>query len=274
MNSFAGVTVRRWMAVGLLGCVFCSEAVAEEEAKTASQWLQSAADADAAGDWRTAERACNEAIALEAKLAAAHYYRGRARFCLSKFADAVEDFDRYVALRPAAASRQWERGIACYYAGQFTEGAKQFALYQTYHDNDVENSVWRYLCMAQDEKLGKRPQRLKQAREAILPIRNDRRQGMMKVYDLYRGEASVKELLAAVKPTEEQPSTGPLFYAQLYIGLYHEVQGDRKQAEKMIALAANEHHKDARQGRVNHFMYEVAAVHHQRFQRERKRRED
>ncbi|MCH8194972.1 MAG: hypothetical protein IIB12_02755, partial [Chloroflexi bacterium] len=63
----------------------------------------------------------------------------------------VVDFDKYVALRPKAESRQWERGISDYYAKKYKQGAKQFELYQTYHDNDVENSTWRYLCMARTE---------------------------------------------------------------------------------------------------------------------------
>lgn len=263
--------MHRSMVLRTLVCVAVIGApVLEAAAKTAAEYLELAARSDSQGEWKSAKEACDAALKLEADLPEAYYYRGRAQFCLSEFTAAVKDFDRYVELRPAVASRQWERGIACYYAGQFEAGAKQFALYQSYHDNDVENSVWRYLCMAQDEKLGKRATRLQMARAAILPIRNDRRIGMMKVYDLYRGKATTDELLAAVKPTEGRPSTGPQFYARLYIGLYHEVQGAKEKAKAAIALAAKEHEEDASRGRVNHFMYEVAVVHHRRFQSESK----
>ena len=34
------------------------------------------------------------------------------------------------------------------YAGEFAKGAKQFVDYQTFHSQDVENSAWRYLCVA------------------------------------------------------------------------------------------------------------------------------
>ena len=51
--------------------------------------------------------------------------------------DSLLDFDRYVKLAPSRASRQWERGITCYYAAQYKKGAAQFELYQTYQGIDT-----------------------------------------------------------------------------------------------------------------------------------------
>ena len=96
-------------------------------------------------------------------LATAYYLRGRENFRLGEIKKSVADFDKYVELRPRLESRQWERGIAYYYAGEFKKGAEQFELYQTYHDNDVENSVWRYLCIARSVGVDK-------ARSVMLPI--------------------------------------------------------------------------------------------------------
>lgn len=220
--------------------------------------LQTARRADGARNWDAARQACDAALKQDAELAAAYYWRGRAHFCLSRFEASVADFDQYVRRVPAAASRQWERGIACYYAGKYQAGADQFALYQTYHDNDVENSVWRYLCMARIESQG-----VDKAKAAILPIRNDSRPGMMTIYKLYKGEATEDDVLAAVRngdPTDRRMSGG-LFYARLYLGLYHEAQGNENQARRFIDLAADKHAEDAAQDRVNHFMYEVAVVH-------------
>ncbi|MCA9173232.1 MAG: hypothetical protein KDB14_01970 [Planctomycetales bacterium] len=231
--------------------------VAADEGDDARSHLRAAQRADASRQWQQAEAACDAALKLDQNLASAYYYRGRARFGLAKFKESVADFDAYVKLAPDVASRQWERGISCYYARQFAEGAKQFELYQTYHDNDVENSVWRYLCMARMKDGG-----VEKARAAILPIRNDRRVGMMKVYDLYRGKATAEEVLAAAAPSKDGP-TGPLFYARLYLGLYYEAQGDSELAKKYLRLAAREHRGDADRGEVNHYMYEVAVRHDQ-----------
>ena len=78
----------------------------------------------------------------------AYYLRGRENFKAGSIDASLADFDKYVKLRPDLESRQWERGISDYYAGKFKKGAKQFELYQTFHDNDVENSTWRCLCDA------------------------------------------------------------------------------------------------------------------------------
>lgn len=200
-----------------------------------------------------------------AQLADAYYLRGRAQFRLAKFRESLADFDKFVELRPKLASRQWERGIACYYAEEFKKGAEQFALYQTYHDNDVENSVWRYLCMARTEGVEK-------ARAAILPIRNDPRVPMMAVYDLYRGRLKPDDVLAAaaVDGVEGDQLSSQLFYARLYVGLYFEAAGDRDAARKYLLLAADEHRETRG---VNRYMWDVARVHADRLREAKENKE-
>ena len=74
--------------------------------------------------------------------------RGSERFMLGQIAESIADFDRYLQLRPDQEPWHWKRGISYYYAGRYDEGRRQFEGYQTVDDNDVENAVWRYLCMA------------------------------------------------------------------------------------------------------------------------------
>lgn len=207
---------------------------------------------------RQAERGAhaNAVAALDAVIrrqpdhAQAYYWRGRSNFCLGRIKEAVADFDRHVELEPRGASRQWERGIALYYAGRFDDGARQFELYQTYHDNDVENSVWRYLCLA-------RSKGVEEARKTMLPIKNDTRVPMMAIYDLYRGERKPEDVLKAVEEgsPNEQELNQRRFYAHLYLGLWHEAQGEKKEAQRHLAEA--EKHK------IGHYMWDVARVHNE-----------
>lgn len=223
-------------------------------ATTPGELLSEAQAAAANRDSAAAVRLASAAISADEMLAAAFYLRGRERFRLGLIHESVSDFDRYVELQPAAAPRQWERGIACYYAKQFAKGARQFELYQTYHDNDVENSVWRYLCMVPTEGIEK-------ARSSILPIRNDRRVPMMQVYELYRGKLKPEEVLAACQHGTPDPETlaGRLFYAHLYLGLYHEVAGEQELARKYIQLAADKNL--AKNPHINRYMWDVARIH-------------
>ena len=230
-------------------------------AKTAcgseTELLDQATAAAVRGKSDEAVRLASKAIDRNPKLAAAYYRRGREHFRLGKIRESVADFDRYVELRPQAEPQQWERGIAYYYARQYEKGAAQFELYQTFHDNDVENSVWRYLCMVPTAGVDK-------ARSVMLPIKDDRRPGMMQVYDLYRGKLEPEQVLAAARdgsPTAQQLA-GRLFYAHLYLGLYYESLGNKPQARKYITLSANRQLADNRH--LNRYMWDVARIHRER----------
>jgi lipoprotein NlpI len=214
------------------------------------QLLTTAVAAAEKGDHSTALDALDRAIKQAPEAPLPYYWRGRSHFCLGKIEPAVADFDRYVKLSPRAESRQWERGIALYYARNFERGAKQFELYQTYHDNDVENSVWRYLCLARTEGV-------EAAAKTMLPIKNDPRVPMMTIYDLYRGKSTPDDVLAAIDAGDpsDRERNARAFYAHLYIGLWHEAAGKGELAAKHVTLA--EEHK------IGHYMWDVARVHNE-----------
>ncbi len=130
------------------------------------------------------------ALKLDPQTAELYNRRGAELFKLGRIKESIEDFDRFIALRPEQERSHWQRGISYYYAGRFADGAKQFAAYQTFDDNDVENAVWRYLCMARDVGVP-------QARESLLKIKQDPRVPMMQVYALYKGDLKPNDVLAA-----------------------------------------------------------------------------
>ena len=206
----------------------------------------------------------SELLAEDMKNSQAYYLRGRELFRVGKISESVADFDEHARLSPELAPRQWERGIALYYAGEFARGARQFEDYQTYDSRDVENSVWRFLCMARDSGVA-------EAREAMLPIKDDRRVPMMQIFELYRGQIQSQAVLDAAEAGQPSPEVlvGRLFYAHLYLGLYFEATGDAELARKYIELASAD---SARKGRgVNSYMWDVARVHRQRLRTEKEK---
>lgn len=196
----------------------------------------------------SAENVLTKIIEADEKNSTAFYLRGRLRFQLAKPSASVSDFDQHVKLSPKLESRQWERGISMYYAGKFEEGAAQFELYQTYHDNDVENSAWRFLCVAKSKSVA-------EAQKNLLPIKNDTRVPMMEIYKMLKGELSSEEVLKAAtsKASSESERNSALFYANLYIGLLKEVEGKTDDSLKYI-LEAKKH-------KISHYMWDVANVH-------------
>jgi len=239
-----------------------AEPLETDKAASINALLQQAREKTRQRKFTEAASLLTKAIEIDKEQATAYYARGRVNFQLGKIKESVQDFDAYVKRRPQVESRQWERGIALYYAGEFERGAKQFELYQTFHNNDVENSVWRFLCMA-------RTQGAKKARQVMLPIKNDRRVPMMQVFEMYRGTIQPADVLTAVhadKPTGDVLA-GRLFYAHLYLGLYYEALGKKQEAEKYIRLAAQDKLKTS--PRINTYMWDVARIHWQQLQKNR-----
>jgi lipoprotein NlpI len=199
-------------------------------------------------------------VALQPRAAEAYQRRGGEHFKLGQIEKSIADFDKFLELRPAETPGHWQRGISYYYAGRFEEGRKQFEGYESVDRNDVENAVWRYLCMARTAGIDK-------ARTSLLKIGHDRRVPMMEIYALFAGRAQPADVLAAARagqPTAAQLNER-LFYAHLYLGLYHEAAGDQKQAREHLTRAAEEHKI------VGHYMWDVARVHVERLRKAEKR---
>lgn len=225
-----------------------------DEPKTddAAALAQQAARLAAQGKAAEAIAALDKLIAREPDRAEAYDLRGSERFKLGQIDGSIEDFDRYLKLRPDQEPWHWKRGISYYYAGSYDKGRRQFEGYQTVDDNDVENAVWRYLCMARQQGVPK-------ARDAILKIKRDPRVPMMEVYALYAGKADPESVLIAARggsPSEAELNSR-LFYAHLYLGLYHEAAGEVEKARHHIAIAADKH-------KIGHHMWNVADVHARR----------
>ncbi|MCI0685091.1 MAG: tetratricopeptide repeat protein [Gemmataceae bacterium] len=228
-------------------CLICVSATAA--AQTAAELRERGQANDKAGKYAEAVADYTKALELDPKDVGLHHLRGCAEFKRGKIAESIADFDKYIALVPKAKVSHWQRGISYYYAGRWDDGIAQFEGYQTYDSNDVENAVWRFMCMARKDGIPK-------ARKEILKIGEDKRVPMRQVYDLYAGKLKVDDVLAAAKagaPAKDRLN-GQLFYAHLYVGIYLELEGNKKLALEHLRKAADEH-------RIGHYMWDVARVH-------------
>ena len=224
-----------------------TKAIAVDPRNTAAYQLRAAIH-ETQDRYKEAVADFSRIVELEPKNAANYQRRGALHFKLGQVDASIRDFDRFIELRPEQKISHWQRGISFYYAGRYDDGRRQFEGYQEYDSSDVENAVWRFMCMARKDGMDK-------ARKAILKIGDDRRVPMRQVYDLFKGELQPDDVIAAAragKPEKEQLNR-QLFYAHLYVGIYHDLAGDRKKAMEHLDLAV-EH-------RIGHYMWDVARVH-------------
>jgi len=169
-----------------------------------------------------------------------------ADFRSGRIVESVAGFDRLVKLWPDALPQLWQRGIALYYAGRFKDCRAQFESHRTVNPNDVENAAWHFLCVARGDSPAK-------AKAALLPVGPDSRVPMSQIYQMFRGELTVEQVL---KAGGTQPESQ--FYAELYSGLYLEALGNSERALKHIRNAAADRYSGSG------YMHDVARVHRDR----------
>jgi lipoprotein NlpI len=208
-----------------------------------------AAALEAEGQFGPALAALDRWIALQPDAAEAFQMRGVVHFKAGRAVESVRDFDRLLALRPDREPDHWQRGISQYYAGQYEQGVRQFELHKRVNPQDVENAVWHYLCKA-------RIRGVEQARAALIDIGGDRRPWAMTVYRMFQGRVTPAEVLQhanEVSGTEAERRDN-LFYAHLYVGLFHEAAGRADESLKHIEIAVEKYPSPD-------YMGDVARVH-------------
>lgn len=171
-------------------------------------------------------------IDADAKNVNAYSRRGDARFFLGRFEDAVADYDEMLKHDESLANSHWRRGIALFYAGRFKDAAAQFESYHSFDQVDRENGIWRYL--SQHKAYGQ-----KKAREGLLQYKKDDREPFPSVYKLFAGTMTPQQILDEIEQARigKDEREKRLFYAHLYIGLNHAVEGEDEAAQRHLRLS-------------------------------------
>jgi lipoprotein NlpI len=191
----------------------------------------------------------DKALALDPKFDIAIDRRGGERFKLGDIKGSIEDFEKFIKAHPKAYDDHWRYGISLYYDRRFADGAKQFKAGEKAFGNDVENAFWHYLCAARVDGVEK-------ARKGLLVVGPDNRVPMMKVYDLIQGKAKAADVIntaekAILRPDDRNEA---LFYANLYVGLNYEAEGNAEKCLEHLTTAVDKH-------KIGHYMWDVGNVH-------------
>jgi lipoprotein NlpI len=187
----------------------------------------------------------------------AYSRRGDAHFFHGQFDQALADYDKMVELEPAQDASHWRRGIALFYAGKYEQAASQFERYHSFDNVDRENGIWRYLC--QVKAYG-----VKRAESDLLKYEKDDREPFGDVYRLFAGTTEPDEILTKIASAgvEGAERDKRLFYAQLYIGLWHAVH-NRPESAKPHLKSASENGWPQEAGYGPNYMWHVGRLHHQ-----------
>jgi lipoprotein NlpI len=188
--------------------------------------------------------------------------RGDALLFLGRFKEAAADYDQMVELDAALDASHWRRGIALFYAGEFDKAARQFERYHSFDNVDRENGIWRYLCQYKADGA-------EAARAGLLKYEKDDREPFGDVYRLFEGAAAPETLIRRIEQAEISLSEREkrLFYAHLYIGLWHAVRERPEQARPHL-LKAKENTWGPSAGYGPQYMWHVGRLHYDRLSAE------
>jgi tetratricopeptide (TPR) repeat protein len=185
----------------------------------------------------------NDIIRSQPNNPKAYVRRGMVKFQLAKIDESIQDFDTAEKLDNRLTPYLWQRGLSYYYAARFVEGSQQFEIDLTVNAQDLEETVWRYLCMA-------RLSGVAEARNSLLTVKNDPRRIMRSVYDLYAGNCTPDDVLNVGNSEGVKGN----FYSHLYLGLYYEAENKLDLAQEYIVKAADNY-------KIDDYMWHLAQVH-------------
>jgi lipoprotein NlpI len=202
--------------------------------------------------------ALDRRIAAEPDNIALYSERGDALFFLGQFDAAVRDYSQMVILDPGRDASHWRRGIAWFYAGEFEKAAGQFERYHSFDKVDRENGIWRYLCQVKAHGV-------ETARRGLLRYEKDDRPPFPDVYRLFSGDTPPDQILEHIAQADavDLEREKRLFYAHLYIGLWHAVH-DRPQQARFHLEKCVENTWAPTAGYGPRYMWHVARLHRER----------
>ena len=188
-------------------------------------------------------------LKLDPKLAAAHDKRGDAYLKLGRWKEAVADFDKFLEVNPKFLPEHWRRGIALYYAGEHKKGVEQFETHKMANPQDVENAAWHYLCNV--KVVGK-----EKSVAALIDVTRDSRVPMAEIQKLFAGKLKPEDVLAKAEKTKDGTPEGisARFYANLYVALWYEAEGDAKKVTQHLTAAVEKY-------KVRDYMWDVGNAH-------------
>jgi len=184
-----------------------------------------------------------------------HHYRAEVYFRLGRFEDSLKDYHKAVEHGwPHDDDSCWERGLAQYYVGEFKNGAEQFARYHRVGALDIENGIWRFLCIAEEHGIEK-------ARETMFEYTRKLRNPFPALLEVFMGRGEPEAVFEEAKRgvTSDVERTTNQFYAHYYLGKYYEIVDQDKKALEQVQLALKYP--------IQHFMYACAMADEKRLQK-------
>lgn len=197
--------------------------------------------------------ALDEAIRAQPQQVSLYSRRGDRQLFLGRFAAAIADFEKMIALEPAQDAPHWRLGIAYHFAREWAKSARQFEKYHAYDARDRENGIWKFLA---DVRLVG----LEQARTQMLGYTRFDREPFPTLYEMFAGKKTTDALFAHVTEKNLTDNGAVMFFAHYYGGLNELLLGHKPRARELLGKAvASQWGQNAEGGPA--YMWQCARLH-------------
>jgi lipoprotein NlpI len=174
-----------------------------------------------------------EVAAFDAKpptTVAQYSRRGDLYVFLSKFDEAVADYEKMNELDPTQDEKNWRLGIAYYLSGDFQKAVQQFEKYHKTDGTDRETGLWHFMANAGID--GVVP-----AQGRMLKYEKKDRDPFPQLYELYGGATNAEEFFRTLYDAGLSNKPEVMFFAHLYAGIFEELSEHAEPAAKYLRMA-------------------------------------
>ena len=163
--------------------------------------------------------------------------RGTALFRRGRVDESTADFDKAIKLDPKMAPKMWQRGLSLFYQEQHDLAAEQFKLDVAQNPNDTEEAIWHFLSVVRGAVRGGTAvdAAIASAQTSMLQVGRDSRPIMRLAMEVFQGTSPPSALddgganLGDDGAGARHGGGRERFYADLYLGLWAEANGDAKE---------------------------------------------
>jgi tetratricopeptide (TPR) repeat protein len=243
-----------WLII-LLTFVGCAKSTSAQS-KLKPTWTEDAELAISHKRYDEAKKLADLAVKEQPDDARNWYHHGRIYFRLGQIDESIRDFDRVIQMQGSIKPYLWERGIALYYGKRYQDGADQFQSHREVNADDVENSVWHFLCRAKTDGLDV-------ARKGLFPGDDDRRPPMKDVLRMFAGELTPDEVVKIADNFEgnDLEKRSAKFMGYAYVALYYHALDKPEDSRRWMEAAVKQD--------VGGYMLDVARIHLQQFKQDK-----
>jgi tetratricopeptide (TPR) repeat protein len=184
------------------------------------------------GDFEHALADLNDSIRLDPNYALAYFTRGSVSYSMGNNVAALTDFSKSIQFAPDEAAAYFNRGVAYFFiGGRIADAEADFRKAVALNPKDAYAALWLDLAERRNNVPSHMAEAAKQLDMTVWPAA---------IIHHFLGDLNVTQTLEAAFDSDPKTKLGQTCEANFYSGEFALLRKDRKEAQRLLRLAAND----------------------------------